>query len=130
MSSDPIACAATWLDEDERAARELIDGTGMHGLLRIFADGSPALDVLGQRMLREVEAGRRILARHGGKHWCPTGLQDGEWVYFEGAERKVGIFPCADMIDLLYRWVDRPGYDPVWRPPAQSALAEMPDTRR
>lgn len=105
MSSDPIACAATWLDEDERAARELIDGTGMHGLLKIFTDGSPVLDVLGRRMLREVEAGRRILERHG-----DCGAGNGYCDYWTGPE------PCPDMADLLYRWAGHPDYDPDWKP--------------
>lgn len=62
------------------------------------------------RALREVEAGERILARHGGSHWCPTGPQDDDWVYFEAGERKTGVWPCADMLDLLSRWRDHPDY--------------------
>jgi hypothetical protein len=115
VSSDPIAFAEARLDDDEHAARELIEGTGMHGLLRIFADGSPVLDMLGRRMLREVESGRRILERHRPDAWgCQSCAADG---------------PCPDLRDLLCRWADRPGYDPDWAP-AQSALAEMPDTLR
>jgi hypothetical protein len=49
-----------------------------------------------ERALREVEAGRRVLARHRGcASWLP---------------------PCPDLRDLLARWAGRPGYDERWGP--------------
>lgn len=58
--------------------------------------------------LREVEAGRRILARHR-----------------DCAERDTGPcweFPygdadvCRELADLLYRWADHNDYDTAWKP--------------
>lgn len=60
------------------------------------------------RTLRDVDSGRRILARHA-----------------ECAERGTGPcreFPvgdgalCAELADLLYRWADHGDYDRGWKP--------------
>jgi hypothetical protein len=56
------------------------------------------------RRLREVEAGRRILSRHGGHAWH-------------------GI-PCADLLDLLARWQDHPNYNQIWADCAGTAAPE------
>jgi len=57
------------------------------------------------RVLREVEAGRRILDRH---RLCPSGAgYDDMWT---------GPGPCPDLSDLADRWNDHPDYDPAWRP--------------
>jgi len=37
-------------------------------------------------------------------------------VTFESGERVMRVYPCADMLDLLYRWSDHPGYDESWKP--------------
>lgn len=57
------------------------------------------------RALRDVEAGRRILARHAA---CPACGGYKAW--------SDGAGPCPDLADLLYRWADHPDYDPAWRP--------------
>lgn len=108
--TDPVAFAAARLADDER---------------ELEADPPQGLGyaVLPWRVRREIEAGKRILARHGRKHWCPTGPQDDEWVTYEAGERVVSVYPCADMLDLLYRWRDHPEYDESWKP------AREPDGR-
>lgn len=57
------------------------------------------------RALREVEAGRRILARHAD---CAVGNGSCEWF--------AGPGPCDDFADLLYRWAGHPDYRPAWKP--------------
>ena len=94
-------------EDDCEQARQLSRAAGEH-----IARYDPA------RALREVEAGRRILARH---RECP--VQNGY------CERWTGPEVCPEMADLLVRWAGRPGYDPDWAPD-HSALAEMPDTLR
>jgi hypothetical protein len=59
------------------------------------------------RVLREVEAGRRILARHTD---CARGIGR-----FAG-ELRDGIAVCDELADLLYRWADHPDYQPAWLP--------------
>ena len=61
------------------------------------------------QVLREVEAGHRILARHRGCMWGAGYCGDGGHGGGDGD-------PCGDLADLLYRWADHPDYDPAWRP--------------
>ena len=60
------------------------------------------------RVLREVEAGRRILKRHrncgDGYGFCGDGGHGG------------GAAGCSEMEDLLVRWADHPDYDQDWKP--------------
>ena len=61
------------------------------------------------RVLREVEAGRRILERHRD---CVQ--------YGGGICEHAGAVdpPCPDLRDLLCRWADHPDYLPGWAPAA------------
>jgi hypothetical protein len=84
---DPAAFAQARLDEEEDHYRR-----------RIVVINAP-------RALRDVEAGRRILARHAA---CSSGAgYDDMWT---------GPDPCPDMADLLYRWADHLDYDQKWKP--------------
>lgn len=95
MAADPVAFATARLNEDEREIRN-DPPVGM------------GYAILPVRMLRDLKAGRRILARHA-----------------ECAERGTGPcreFPvgdgalCAELADLLYRWADHGDYDRGWKP--------------
>jgi Family of unknown function (DUF6221) len=81
-------------DDDCEQHRQPSRAQGEH-----IARHSPA------RALREVEAGRRLLGRHGpdayGCQFC--------------CHSPVGT-PCADLRDLLCRWASHPDYDPDWKP--------------
>jgi hypothetical protein len=126
--SDPIAFANAGLDEDEATAGAAYCQGPSAQQPTAPPEGSwwttaQILGALGPgtwldarhivlhdpaRALREVEAGRRILARHRG---CPDG--DGPCETWFGHEP-----PCPDLADLLVRWADRPGYRPEWAPEA------------
>lgn len=114
--SDPVAFATARLDEDEQSAKSLVTegATGMGALIRIFTDGSAA-QAIARRVLREVEAGRRILERHQPKpdgtcSWC---LEE-RLAYPEEWQRMA--WPCPEFRDLLVRWADHPDYDQEWKP--------------
>jgi hypothetical protein len=55
------------------------------------------------RMLREVEAGRKILALHtlAGRYWCSCDEPQ----------------PCTTVRQLAAIWSDHPDYDPAWATP-------------
>ena len=106
---------AARLDEDERLARQALDEAGTERetrypypdrLATCMHDGrhSPA------RVLREVEAKRRILERHRG---CGSGIGYCD----DGGHGWDGTDPgCAEMEDLAAPYSDHPGYDPRWKP--------------
>ena len=104
MDRDPVAFAAARLDEAEAEHDEMhYDGCARCGPVVFPCDcGYPA------RVLREVEAGRRILARHQpdsyGCQYCADG------------GHNIISWGCADLADLLARWADHPDYDQAWRP--------------
>ena len=116
MSDDLTAFATARLDEDEALARACpplipvhaedfgAEGDGIHDDTAAFQAAVNAAG-FGQRYdparaLREVEAGRRILARHG---YCDHGGWNGTPL-------------CPDLADLLVRWAGHPGYSPEWKP--------------
>ena len=100
------------LDEDEAAANGLFFACRMSGPLRFVSGyGGPAADAFiarhdPARVLREVAAGRRILARHV--------RQPGQHPDF--CRHDLRVLPCPDMRDLLARWDDHPDYRPEWKP--------------
>ncbi|MCP9947244.1 DUF6221 family protein [Actinomadura madurae] len=124
------------LDEDEQAARAALradvccwehERLGGHDRLiemYTYADGTEDSDVIAffgadglaehtarhdpSRALREVEARRRTLARHTGKHVCPESPD--EWHRYEGGERVDYMIPCADLRDLAGLWADHPDH--------------------
>jgi hypothetical protein len=110
----PAWKAETYWPEDESTTRtcvrsdsgaflaDLYDTPDYPDLAAHIARHDPA------RVLREVEAGRRILGRHGqcGIPWG-GGLCD---------EAGAVYRPCPDLRDLLYRWADHPAYRQEWAP--------------
>jgi Family of unknown function (DUF6221) len=132
LIDDPVAFAAARLDEDEAAAGAGARRVGMpwRAEPQPGTPGGLILDDLGlvgstgglyaaehiarhdpARVLREVEAGRRILARHRpdgyGCEYCDDG----------GHGESGGDGFCAELADLLYRWADHPDYDKeAWKP--------------
>ncbi|MCC3761742.1 DUF6221 family protein [Glycomyces sp. TRM65418] len=74
------------------------------------------------RALREVAAGRRILARHRPADrpengvWACCGC--GEWLNFDGdLESEVAdIARCRELRDLAAPWADHRDYRPEWAP--------------
>ncbi|WP_075737515.1 DUF6221 family protein [Streptomyces acidiscabies] len=141
---------ATWLraclDEDERLAREATAGPWSRMGQRVL-DPSPPSDRLGigmavghaaatadfnetaehiaehdpARVLREVDAKRRIVAEHpAGAGWdgrdvdglvCRTCAEDSS----DGG-RSGDPFPCTTLRLLALPYADRPGYREEWRP--------------
>ncbi len=112
---DLIASVTAWLDEDEAMA-----GRGEEVLAAGWPDyqtfDSPELDDACKyldrfgpaRVLREVEAGRRILARHSPVRgslqtyctWCPESVS----------------WPCPDIRDLAAIWNGHPDCPQERRP--------------
>lgn len=90
---DLTAFLAARLDEDEARARR----------------GSPDAWLLGSRTLREVEAKRDILRRHGPAGdpvsclWCSEDYRPYPW-------------PCPDVRSIAAVWSDHPDYRPEWKP--------------
>ena len=62
-----------------------------------------------ERVLRDVEAGRRVLERH--RHCEPYGGGpcDHAGLAFDG-------LPCPDLRDLASRWSNHPEYQEGWKP--------------
>ena len=61
-----------------------------------------------RRMLAECDAKRRLVARHGGEHFCTIDPPVGEawWDCFEG--------DCPTMLTLASVYADHPDYQPEW----------------
>ena len=95
MSGDLAAFLAARLGEKEAWARNLI------------ADWEPPAiwHSLGQRMLREAAAGRKILAEHGaGSDPC------------DAHNASLESIPCPTLEHLAAVWSDHPGYRQEWAP--------------
>ena len=131
MSNELIEFIKARLDEDEQAARAVgsnaIDATeGMWGTKYLTLHGDhpdrhtaelPAelADHIARhdpaRALREVEAKRRVLARHTG---CGTGIgycDDGGHAW----DDEDGPRGCADLADLVAVYSDHPQFREEWR---------------
>ncbi|WP_432010164.1 DUF6221 family protein [Streptomyces cucumeris] len=102
------------LDEDERVARECAgngewdaDDIAIYGpdlapeVRQHMAEHDPA------RVLREIDAKRRILAEHALNGWVCSTCDNGE------VEQ---VFPCPTLRLLALPYADRPGYREAWRP--------------
>jgi hypothetical protein len=72
------------------------DGVGQH-----IAEWDPA------RVLREIDAKRRILVEHALNGWVCTTCDNGE------VEQ---VFPCLTLRLLALPYADRPGFLEEWRP--------------
>ena len=72
--------------------------------------GGTLLQIDPARVLAECEAKRRIVARHGGEHFCAIDPPEGEawWDCFEG--------DCPTMLTLALPYAGHPDYDESWRP--------------
>ncbi|RSN13758.1 hypothetical protein DMH25_08180 [Streptomyces sp. WAC 01325] len=60
------------------------------------------------RMLREIDAKRRIIAKHALNGWVCSTCDDGEV--------PPQAFPCPTLRLLALPYTDRPGYSEEWRP--------------
>jgi hypothetical protein len=101
---------AARLDEDETNARRFIlattvppdyDGLSRHGMLFLS-------DLMQGRVLREVEAKRKILARYA---------EALSWSYPPGDGDEATLETLAFAVRCLAAaYSDHPDYDPEWRP--------------
>jgi hypothetical protein len=67
------------------------------------------------RVLREVEAKRKILARHASRdHFCPAPIDHDGYIWFEAGEERRADIPCGDLRDLAAPYSDRPGFREEW----------------
>jgi hypothetical protein len=119
-SSDPapiIAFARARLAEDERTAQGLAGATRfVGGKPDFYGVGGPAAEAFWDRfdparVLRQVAAGRRILARHhdDGRGYC-AGCPNGEI----SGDPEWEIDECPENRDLASFWSDDPGYQQRW----------------
>lgn len=114
-----LAFAAARLDEDEAAAKAV---KNRNWAMAVIPGPELAADVREHiirhdpaRVLREVEAGRRILARHS-----PAGGMAGPcctWCSDDTDSVSLNVpWPCPDVLDLLSRWAGHPDFRPEWKP--------------
>jgi hypothetical protein len=129
---DLIAFLRAQLDEDERIARAVEDRSAPWDG-QWMADGNSAVRTLNghvlfyrhdsgplepglvdhvvrhdpARVLREIDAKRRILAEHALNGWVCDTCDNGE------VEQ---VFPCRTLRLLALPYADRPGYLDSWRP--------------
>lgn len=116
--SDLIAFLRARLDEDEQAARrgaEWLDETQTEpNSLDRAAQRAKAAGVrnvggyLPARVLRDVEAKRRILDWHSGGHECSGPESNCLWITDDEA--------CATVRALAEPYADHPDYQQEWRP--------------
>lgn len=124
--------AAARLAEDEAWARDAMSGRWeVRGRSVYVADGPPSLNPVASgawdyaphiarhdpaRVLREVAAKRKILARHAPHRTASGGLAC-DWCSEDTDDRpqlaKVS-WPCGDVRDIAAIWSDHPDYDPSW----------------
>jgi hypothetical protein len=117
---DELMVALTgWLDEDERAARDMQTACGPEFFFSapdpieafLFRGPEGAFD-LPDRILREVEAKRRILKRHPGstaEDECP-----GCGANLDGTWRTGPSELCPEQIDIAQPYSGRDGWRDEW----------------
>jgi hypothetical protein len=130
------------LDEDERIARRAGDSfrqIGETGVI-VATEGDRAEECASAnwtgvaehivrhdpaRVLRELEAKRRVLARHRAAPVPPGNEWIGEYPYCAAHAYRVAdgtvVYPvelkdCPELRDLAAPYSDRPGYREEWRP--------------
>jgi uncharacterized protein DUF6221 len=99
------------LTEDEQAARMARADFFTVGTLGMFASAGDACHVIRHdpaRVLREVEAKRHVLERHGE---CGTGAG-----YCDDGGHDLGSLGCGDLLDLALPYADHPDYRDEWKP--------------
>lgn len=114
--ADPIAFAEARLAETEigairaRSLRDKIDDPYRQIDPRMREGAEYTWHETGAdpaRALREVAAGRRILARH---RPCAAGM--GICMDYPTASADI----CPELADMLVRWADHVEYEPAWLP--------------
>jgi hypothetical protein len=91
-------------------------------------------DLGARRALRDIEAKRRVLARHG------EGERTNDYVYCQGCPGDSDGFPqvpldeCPEFQDLAYIWNDHKDWDAKWCPHVEgrhheAAVTELPPAR-
>jgi Family of unknown function (DUF6221) len=123
---DPVAFAEARLAEDKAAAKAaaaspwkstapslwIESGQGIIVQTRHFEDAAHIARHDPARALREVEAGRRILARYKD---CLARMEDPD--YPQGVARdQAREYEDFVLPNLLCRWADHPDYDQDWKP--------------
>ena len=113
---------AARLDEDEAAAK----AQAQRGTVVMYTDGEPTqaeaeyfATISPARVLREVEAKRRILSEHTMEPGlfppsCSRCYETNTAAYPE--EWEPLLWPCPTVRDLAAVYSDHPGYDPRWKP--------------
>ena len=111
---------AARLDEDEAAAK----AQAQRGTVVMYTDGEPTqaeaeyfATISPARVLREVEAKRRILSEHTMEPGlfppsCSRCYETNTAAYPE--EWEPLLWPCPTVRDLAAVYSDHPGYDPDW----------------
>jgi hypothetical protein len=73
----------------------------------VWADAAHIAEWDPERVLREIDAKRKIVAEHALNGWVCNTCDNGE------AEQ---VFPCPTLRLLALPYADRPGYREEWRP--------------
>ena len=101
------------LDEDEAVAREALteEWADQDWPVEVYDDGvrNRAVAYSPRRVLRELEAKRRIADEHGGRppyHVDPCDAHDASFA----------TIPCDTVRALASIYADHPDYDPDWTP--------------
>lgn len=104
------------VDDIEVAVGFALSGNQLRATVRHIVRHDP------ERVLRDVEAKRRIVARHAGPHVCGEPAEEYEqWEIVmidgePGQEQVMYVRPCGDLRDLAARYADHEGYREEWRP--------------
>ena len=109
--SDLAEFLAARLDEDEayaKASKPLREAA-----MEMLGSDWPTGRLAGDRMLREVEAKRVILAEHDPEPW---GESHPELLRCPGHGEWWETWPCVEVRALAVVYSDHPDYDETWRP--------------
>ncbi|MEU9470394.1 DUF6221 family protein [Streptomyces avermitilis] len=121
LNSDPVASMARKFEADALRLRAELDAgksdrvqydegqaDALHWASAVLPERMPPLSPFGQaRVLREIDAKRRILGRHHDfQGWC-AGC---------GNDLTYRVNECPELRDLAAAYADRPGYREEWRP--------------
>lgn len=104
----PIALTADVAGDDETDTTGILDG---RAVAEHIARWDPAA------VLADLDAKRRIVARHTDpRHLCPDPV-DPDWLVYIAGERTTLTYPCGDLLDLARPYSDRLDYLPEWSRP-------------
>jgi hypothetical protein len=105
--TDLVGFLCARLDEDERVARAVRGPDGAETVASHIVRNHPA------RVLAEVEAKRRILARHVLSP--PSENPELPWDNVADCQFDGEPWPCPDILDLALPYADHPDYRNGWR---------------